>query len=279
MLRPRIILLLSTGDTCRSPMAAVLLRHLLEQHRVRGVDVRTAGVETIVGLLASQETIQVLKTEGLDASKHRSNQLSTSVLRRASLILGMTPLHVQRALRLYPEARGKIHLLKEYTRSDLKKVQIDDPMGGTLEIYRRCYLEIRAALRKLVFMPEAIGQKVEPLEPPKPPAKPTAAAKPQAKPKPKPKPKPKAKAKPAAKKAAKKTAKKKAVKKKSTAKAKPKKAAKKTAAKRKPVKKKPAAKKKPATKKKAAAKKKPAAKRKSAAKRKPAAKKKTARRR
>lgn len=240
-------------------MAAVLLRHLLDKHRVRGVDVRTAGVETIVGLLASQETIQVLKAEGLDASKHRSNQLSTSVLRRASLILGMTPLHVQRALRLYPEARGKIHLLKEYTRSDLKKVQIDDPMGGTLEIYRRCYLEIRAALRKLILMPEAIGQRVEPPEPPKPAAKPKAAAKPKVAAKPK--------AKTTKKKTVKKTAKKRAVKKKPSAKAKPKKSTKRTASKKKTVKRKPAAKKKTVSKKKAATKRKPAAKKKTARRR------------
>lgn len=162
MLRPRIILFLSTGDTCRSPMAAAYLRHLLDKYGVRGVEVRTAGVSTIVGLLASQETIQVLRAEGLDATRHRSNQLSSDMLRRATLVLGMTPFHVQSALRLHEEARGKVHLLKEYTKSDLKKVQIDDPMGGTLEIYRRCYAEIKAAIDRLILMPEAIGTDLGP---------------------------------------------------------------------------------------------------------------------
>ncbi|KAA0220713.1 hypothetical protein EDM76_13910 [bacterium] len=219
MLRPRIILFLSTGDTCRSPMAATYLRHLLDKHGVRGVDVRTAGVSTIVGLLASQETHQVLKAEELDASRHRSSQLTTAMLQRADIIFGMTPFHVQRALRMTDAARGKTFLLKEFAKSDLKKVQIDDPMGGTLEIYRKCFTEIKDALDRIIFMPEAIGSTVKPLpeekalaarvakvdSKPSPAEKPKAIAKPRtpAKPKPapkakkakKPQPKPKKKAK------------------------------------------------------------------------------------
>jgi protein-tyrosine-phosphatase len=143
-------------------MAAAYLRHLLDKYQVRGVEVRTAGVSTIVGLLASQETIQVLRAEGLDATRHRSSQLSTDMLRRASFVFGMTPFHVQSALRLFEGARGKVHLLKEFSRSDLKKVQIDDPMGGTLEIYRRCFNEIKAAINRLILLPEVIGADLRP---------------------------------------------------------------------------------------------------------------------
>ncbi len=160
MLRPRLILLLSTGDTCRSPMAAAYLRHQLAEHNVRGVDVRTAGVSTIVGLLASAETQHVLKAEDLDASRHRSNQMTSDLLRRAKLVLGMTPFHVQSALRLNECVRGRVHLLKEFTKSDLRNVQISDPMGGTLEIYRTCLSEIKAAVDRLILMPEVIGKTI-----------------------------------------------------------------------------------------------------------------------
>jgi protein-tyrosine phosphatase len=156
-------------------MAAAYLRHQLAKHNVRGVDVRAAGVSTIVGLLASAETQQVLKSEDLDASRHRSNQMTSDLLRRAKLVLGMTPFHVQSALRLNESVRGRVHLLKEFTKSDLRNVQISDPMGGTLEIYRKCFSEIKAAVDRLILMPEVIGKTIR-AEPEKRAATPRARA-------------------------------------------------------------------------------------------------------
>ena len=53
-----------------------------------------------------------------------------------------------------------MHLLKEFTKSDIRNVQISDPMGGTLEIYRRCLSEIKAAVDRLILMPEVIGKTI-----------------------------------------------------------------------------------------------------------------------
>src|SRR5690606_24228359 len=78
--------------------------------------------------------------------------LTPEMLRKADLVLGMTPFHVQFALRMSDDARGKTFLLKEYTKSDLKNYQITDPMGATLEVYKRVFREIKLAIDKLVEM-------------------------------------------------------------------------------------------------------------------------------
>ncbi|MBI1783892.1 hypothetical protein HYR69_01995 [Candidatus Sumerlaeota bacterium] len=131
-------------------MAAGYFKKLLEDHRYHDIDTRSAGVMTVTGLRASQEAMQIMTAEGVDLGRHRSTQLSPDMVRKADLILGMTPLHVQEALRLHKDARGKAFLLKEYSRSDLDKIQIDDPMGATLEVFKKCFREIKEACQLLL---------------------------------------------------------------------------------------------------------------------------------
>jgi len=154
----RTVLFLCTGDTCRGPMAAGLTMKLLQDIGVRDIDVRSAGVMTVNGLLATAETLQMLKGASVSLDRHRSTPVSVDLLRKCDLILGMTPLHVQHALRMAPDIKGRVYLLKEYARSDLKKVQIDDPMGNTLEVYKKVFSEIRSACVKFVKLPYVTGK-------------------------------------------------------------------------------------------------------------------------
>ena len=131
-------------------MAGSYLRKLLEEHNIEEVEVRSAGVMTVTGLRASQEAIQIMENEEVDLDRHRSSQLSVDMIHRADLILGMSPLHVQTALRMSDEARGKTFLMKEYARSDLKNIQISDPMGCTLEVFKKCFKEIKRTCEKLL---------------------------------------------------------------------------------------------------------------------------------
>lgn len=130
-------------------MAASYFRKLLQENNIKNVEVRSAGVMTITGLLASQEAIQVMGNEEVDLHKHRSTQLTPELIRKASLILAMTPFHRQTALRMSDEAKDKTYLFKEFTKSDLKNVQIADPMGCTLEVFKKCFKEIKTACEKL----------------------------------------------------------------------------------------------------------------------------------
>lgn len=154
----KVLLFLSTGNTCRSPMAAGYLKRLLEERKIKNIEVRSAGVMTIAGLLATDESKLMLEPYGVTLEKHRSQPLTEDIIRRANLMLGMTPFHVQMALRLSPEARGKTFLLKEYTQTDPKNRPIPDPMGCTLEVYKRCFRQIKVACDKLIDMPFVTGR-------------------------------------------------------------------------------------------------------------------------
>jgi outer membrane biosynthesis protein TonB len=90
--------------------------------------------------------------EGIEIGMHRSCKMTPELLRRATLILGMTSFHVQMALRMSPEARGKTFLLKEYVGAGSKNSQIQDPMGCTLEVYKKVFKEIRKACKVLAKM-------------------------------------------------------------------------------------------------------------------------------
>ena len=154
----KVALFLSTGNTCRSPMAAGYFKKLLEERKTRNIEVRSAGVMTIAGLLATDESKLMLEPYGVTLDKHRSQPLTEDMIRRADLILGMTPFHVQMALRLSPDSRGKTFLLKEYTQTDPKNRPIPDPMGCTLEVYKKCFRQIKLACDRLIEAPFVTGR-------------------------------------------------------------------------------------------------------------------------
>lgn len=131
-------------------MAYGILRKLLADEGITSIDVRTSGVMTIPGLLPTQECRHLLEKESIDISNHRSSQMTAEVLKRAALVLGMTSFHVQMALRMTESARGKTFLFKEFTGSDPKNGQVQDPMGCTMEVYRKVYREVRLACKRLI---------------------------------------------------------------------------------------------------------------------------------
>ncbi len=148
VLGPPMVLLVCTGNVCRSPMAEYLLRRWLGPDS--RWDVRSAGVSTFDGLPASDEAVEALREKGLDGQTHRSRYLNQELVDAADLIVVMTRSHRRMILDRFPRARERVVLLNEFSHQR-RGLDVEDPIGMSQDVYRACRDEMNAAMPDLVL--------------------------------------------------------------------------------------------------------------------------------
>lgn len=145
------VLIVCTGNTCRSPMAEGILRSLLSPDLAERVHVRSAGTGAIGGVPATALAVRTTAERGIDIGGHRSTTLTAALVREADLVLAMEPDHVSRARELAPEAEARIHLItkKDAEAEDAvapRETGVRDPIGGAAREYEDTYHRIRSHL-------------------------------------------------------------------------------------------------------------------------------------
>ena len=133
-----VIVLVCTGNTCRSPMAETLLR---EQLRKKfgcedAVRVLSAGVAASQGSGASPQAIEVMGKRGLDLTGHSTRGLDDAVMNVADLVLTMTRGHRAAILAAWPDMQDRVFTLRR------DGGDISDPVGMPLEVYEACAEQI-----------------------------------------------------------------------------------------------------------------------------------------
>jgi protein-tyrosine phosphatase len=125
------VLLVCTGNTCRSPMGAAILERLAEG---RDVHVRSAGTAAVPRATATAEARRVAGRRGLSLADHRSEPLTTELLEWADHVLAMEVYHKRVVERM--GAAEKVTLLSEYGGDG---GDIQDPIGLPEQVYEEVF--------------------------------------------------------------------------------------------------------------------------------------------
>jgi protein-tyrosine phosphatase len=168
------ILLVCTGNICRSPMAEGFLRAALEARMgAAAPPVRSAGTAGWEGSPAMEESIVSARERGVDITEHVARQLEDDMLEEADVVVCMAAEHREAIVWSRPEFLSRVFTLKELVRlleqtsasgsirdriatasvarngKAHRGEDVHDPLGEPLEGYRKVADELYGLTERL----------------------------------------------------------------------------------------------------------------------------------
>ncbi|HLV16883.1 MAG TPA: low molecular weight protein-tyrosine-phosphatase [Pseudomonas sp.] len=123
------ILVVCTGNICRSPVAGAMLRQALPDKQIG-----SAGLGALVGQGVAPQARSLAEAAGLDVSGHQARQLTAEMLAVHDLVLVMSEGQRRAVADLAPEALGKTLLLGKWLDGGHGR-EIPDPYRKSDEVF------------------------------------------------------------------------------------------------------------------------------------------------
>ena len=130
------ILVVCTGNICRSPIGERLLRQQLP-----GKQVTSAGILGLEGRPADAAAQAVAWRHGVSLEGHVARKVTRSLLQQSDLILVMEPEHLRFIATMTPENRGKSLLFGQW----LETQDIPDPYRKSREAFEYVFGQLGKA--------------------------------------------------------------------------------------------------------------------------------------
>ena len=134
------VLFVCKGNICRSPLAQVYFKSLVEKEGWK-VTVCSAGLETTPGKPAHANAKAVALQHRLSLDSHTTSHVHKELIEQSDLIIVMEIAQKTRIHRLYPKSKGKVVLLGRF--DSVGPLEIADPYSGTSEDFHSCFQQVR----------------------------------------------------------------------------------------------------------------------------------------
>ncbi len=135
------VLLVCSGNICRSPTAEGVLRQMVKAAGLEPyVDVSSAGTHGLhAGEAPDPRARSLASRRGYDISMIRARKVTAADLARFDLVLGMADEHVEELNRLSAEAyRERIRLYLDFAE-DTDELEVPDPYYGGPAAFDRAF--------------------------------------------------------------------------------------------------------------------------------------------
>ncbi len=144
-----VIMLVCTGNTCRSPMAHGILRSMIEAENISNVEIVSSGTGTLEGYPPTSNAVQASKNNGIDISDLYSQTITAEMVQTSDLILALAFHHYLFITQRYPDTDGKVFMVKAFPdKNPSRELSVEDPLGLSLEDYLGTHRELEAELRR-----------------------------------------------------------------------------------------------------------------------------------
>lgn len=141
------ILIVCTGNTCRSPMAEGIFKKMAKNMDLN-LEISSAGIAALDGDRVSAGAVKAMKNIGIDISEYKSSLVNIGLVEEVDLILTMSNIHKDILADRFPNFKDKVFLINDYAFG--KTNDIEDPFGGSLRGYEIARDEISLAIEAII---------------------------------------------------------------------------------------------------------------------------------